>query len=42
MEHLFFIGSIESSDRSYALEAFIEGLSAGRTKPKSIKEVQTA
>ena len=28
--------------RSYALEAFMEGLLAGRTKPKSIKEVQTA
>ena len=27
--------------RSYALEAFEDGLSAGRTKPKTIKEVQT-
>ena len=28
--------------RSYALEVFMEGLLVGRTKPKIIKEVQTA
>ena len=36
------ISSIEFSIMSYALEAFMEGLLEGRTKPKSIKKVQTA